>query len=203
MPINSLKKLLSNQKGAMFGLDARLAMIIFAALAIVAGYMGYGRIETAHEARLIRELQAMDDAFKQYQVDMGTFFLFTLKDSSGDKDIAALWDKSLVKRGFQPKWNGPYITDESLTHKNYGKWGLQYGQETRVDYCTLYSKCFLWIRLTNVPAKIWETINSIIDEGAGASPELIGTKIKDGKIQADNKTDPRQLFYRSIERNAK
>ncbi|RYG58082.1 MAG: hypothetical protein EON60_13795, partial [Alphaproteobacteria bacterium] len=82
----------------MFGLDARLAMMIFAIMATVAGYVAYGRIGMARNAALIGEIEAMTDALQAYQVDMGTFYLFTLDkpvdDETSLEDITALWDKS-------------------------------------------------------------------------------------------------------------
>ena len=192
--------LLHNQKGAMIGLDARMAMVVFAALSVVVGFLGYGRISTAKDARLISELQAMDEAIRNYQTDMGTFFLFPLRTSDGIDDLEALWNKKRVRRGFQKHWNGPYIHEHTLNHKHFGRWAVYYSQANREDLCTSRTECFLWIRLTDVPTDKWEAVNQVVDEAYGDHPEELGTKITHGIVQADSDLDPRQLFYRSAER---
>jgi hypothetical protein len=192
--------LLRSQIGAMFGLDARLAMVIFAALSVVVGFIGFSRIDTAREARLIRELNAMDEAIHAYQADMGTFFSFTLKNADGFTDLEALWDKEKVKIGFQPRWNGPYVHEETRNHKIYGTWGLFYAPPNREELCTSRSDCHVWIRLTNIPADVWASINQVVDEAYGDQPEEGGREIDLGRVQADTDLDPRQLFYRSAGR---
>ena len=57
---------LTSQRGAMFGLDARMAMLIFGLLSIIAGYYGYSRIATAKYAALIKELEDLDLAMQAY-----------------------------------------------------------------------------------------------------------------------------------------
>ena len=191
---------LTNQRGAMFGLDARLAMVIFATLSVVGGFLGYGRISMAKDARLISELQSMDQAVRTYQADMGTFFPFTLEESDGITDLEALWKKDRLKPGFQVHWNGPYVHEHTLDHKHYGRWGVYYSQADREQICTTQSNCYLWLRLTDVPADRWAVVNQTLDEAYGDEPEEDGTAIHSGLVQADSNLDPRQLFYRSVER---
>jgi hypothetical protein len=191
---------LQSQTGAMFGLDARLAMVIFAALSVVVGFIGFSRIDTAREARLIREINAMDDALRAYQADMGTFFSFTLKNADGLTDLEALWNKEKVKLGFQPHWNGPYLHEETRNHKIYGTWSTFYAPANREDLCTGQSNCYVWIRLTNIPAEVWASVNQVVDEAYGDRPEDPGLQINQGRVQADTDLDPRQLFYRSAGR---
>lgn len=195
---------LHSQSGMMFGLDARLAMLIFALLAVVAGYVGFGRIAIARQAALVGELQAYEQALEHYQADMGTFYLFTLNkpvnDDSSIEDIRALWDVSMVKPGFQGHWNGPYFTTETRKSRNYGNYSIFYAQKDRRNYCTTDSDCYIWLSLTQVPEKIWKQVNAYVDEANGAAPENPGDDISSGKVQADAPTDPRTLIYRTIER---
>jgi type II secretory pathway pseudopilin PulG len=194
----------STQTGAMFGLDARLAMMIFAIMATVAGYVAYGRITMARNAAIIGEIDAMTDALRAYQTDMGTFYLFTLDkpvdDETSIEDLSALWDKSKVKQGFRNRWSGPYISTETRHHRTYGNWTIFYAQGDRKNYCTTDSDCFIWLSLSKVPATVWDEVNAYYDEASGRSREQRGDAITSGRIQADGTANPRTLIIRTIER---
>ena len=186
----------------MFGLDARLAMVVFAVMATVAGYVGFGRIGMAKTAVLIREIEGFEHALKSYQTDMGTFYLFTLNkpvnDNSSLEDLTALWNRDMVKTGFQNRWHGPYMTLESRKSRNYGNWSLFYAQGDRRNYCATDSDCFVWLSLSRVPAKTWEEINDYYDTAGGSVKETEPTT--SGKVQSDGATDPRTLIIKTIER---
>jgi type II secretory pathway pseudopilin PulG len=188
----------------MFGLDARLAMMIFAIMATVAGYVAWGRISMAKTAALAGEVDAMTQALQSYQTDMGTFYLFTLDkpadDDSSLDDITALWDVKMVKEGFKNRWHGPYVTFESRKHRVYGNWSIFYAQGDRKNYCTTDSDCFIWLSLSNVPTKTWNEVNAYMDEGGGTTKEGKGEDITSGRVQADGPTDPRTLIVKTIER---
>lgn len=193
-----------SQTGAMFGLDARLAMLIFSILAVVAGYIGYGRIAIAHQAALIRELDNYQHALEAYQTDMGTFYLFTLNkaddDTSSVHDIEALWNPKMVKPGFRHLWHGPYLTYTDRNSRSYGTYSVFYAQGDRKNYCSTDSSCYVWLALTKVPAKVWAKINSYYDEANGVEPEPTDQAIAMGRVQADSVEDPRTLILRTVER---
>ena len=191
---------LNNQRGALFGLDARVAMVIFAALSVVAGYTAFGKINRAKDARLLKELYAIENALDSYQTDMGTFFIFTLdEDDDTKEDLSVLWDKTRIKQGFKRHWNGPYLNVGSTQSQLFGKWSLTYGQEEYDQYCSTSSRCFVWLNLTGVPKETWKKVNTFVDEANGKEPEG-GDKIRLGRIQASHELDPLTLYYRTIER---
>ncbi|PIZ30913.1 MAG: hypothetical protein COY40_03440 [Alphaproteobacteria bacterium CG_4_10_14_0_8_um_filter_53_9] len=187
----------------MFGLDARIALGIFAILAMVTGFLAFGRIQTARDTKLVKQLQTIEESLEAYQADMGTFYLFTLnKDKSEDgvHDIEALWDKDLVLSGFQKNWNGPYLHRTSRRIQPYGNLSVFYAQPDRQNTCTTDSECYLWLALSNVPEKIWLTVNRIYDEAGGKMPENPTMAASLGRLQADEATDPRMLILRTIAR---
>jgi hypothetical protein len=194
--------LFGSQRGAMFGLDARLAMVVFAVMATVAGFVAFGRISIAKNAAVIREIESFEFALNQYQADMGTFYLFTLNkpvdDTSSLEDLTALWDRNMVKSGFQQNWHGPYMNIESRRHRTYGNWSIFYADDNRGNYCSTESRCFVWLSLSRVPAKLWDEINTYYDERGGGEKEA--NPLASGKIQADAATDPRTLIIRTVER---
>ena len=188
----------------MFGLDARLAMMIFGIMATVAGYVAFGRIAIAKDAALIKEINAFNEGLARYQTDMGTFYLFTLdkptNDNSSLDDITALWDRDRVKQGFRNLWQGPYVTFTSRKSRNFGNWSIFYAQGDRKNYCTTDSDCFIWLSLSQLPAKNWKEINSYYDEASGGAKEQPADAITSGRVQSDGDTDPRTLIFRAIER---
>ncbi|NBV54226.1 MAG: hypothetical protein EBR79_00730, partial [Proteobacteria bacterium] len=157
-------------------------------MSVVAGYSMFSRITTAKDAALASELIAMENALQHYQTDMGTFYLFTLNKKDGDdsslEDITALWNKEMVKPGFQKNWHGPYVGFESRKHRTYGSWSLFYAQPDRQNYCMTDTDCYIWLSLSNVPEEMWQSLNAYFDEAGGKQPEPPGEDIKQGKVQA-------------------
>jgi len=189
-----------NQRGALFGLDARVALLIFISLSIVAGYAGFSRISTAKETALAKEMKAIDQAFTQLQVDMGTFLMFALNNPIDAKNFAVLWDKFYLKPAFRKHWNGPYYTDQHLWHKEYGGYSIHFAQGDHSSGCISTSQCYVWIELTEVPYDVWNSLNGLVDESLGDIPEPTGERHIRGVIQADGATDIVNLFYRSAKR---
>ncbi len=196
--------LTSSQRGALFGLDARIALGIFAVMAVIATVVAYGRITTAKQVALVAELTAIDNALLNYQTDMGTFFLFTLNkepdDTSSLDDITALWNPEMVKEGFRKNWNGPYLMRETRRSREFGNYSFFYAQPDRKNYCTTTSACHVWVSLTGVPAEMWDKVNTIFDEAGGKQREEKGETLSTGRVQADAATSPRALFFRGIAR---
>lgn len=188
----------------MFGLDARIALTIFSTLVVIAGFVGFSRIQAARQAALVADVEAISNALAAYQADLGTFYMFTVEKPEGSEDTAedltALWDKSRVKQGFQGHWSGPYLHRTSRARPPYGLFSVFYAQHDRQSECTAQSQCYTWLSLTKVPAQEWETVNSFYDEADKSGNEDAGQKILTGKVQADGATDPRTLYVRTTSR---
>lgn len=188
------------QRGAMFGIDARLALTIFGVLAVVAGYVAFGRIGIAKQAALLGEINALELAMANFSADMGTFYPAALNkaiDEDSANDLAALWDKSLIKPGLQERWNGPYVARESLRGREFGTWGLLYAQTAnRAESCANMAECAVWLTLTDVPEARWNEVNAAYDEGGGKYPEAASQATQIGRVQADGAGSTRTLFVR-------
>lgn len=203
----TLRTLLKSQRGAMFGMDARIAMSIFGALSIVAGYTAFSKITSSREAALYNELSEIDYALRQYALDMGIFPLFTINGmtispsvtADATRSFNALWTTTTnVAATYTPRWNGPYLNIDTNDHPIYGAFTVTFAQADHTTACTSTVTCYAWINLTNVPAEIWESVNAYVDEENGATPE--GTPLTSGRVQASGAVNPRTLFYRSVER---
>ena len=111
------------KKGAMFGLDARIALAIFGALSVISGAALYSAIQTAKSESINQGLKEVEKAIEAYMVDMGhmseyypTYDIIELgclatNYSNCDADAAY--------------WKGPYIGEESspywlLSHRVTG-----------------------------------------------------------------------------------
>mgnify|MGYP005844517255 CR=1 FL=1 len=189
-------KTFKNQRGAMFGLDARIAMAIFATISIVVGYFGMGKITTANNAAFLKQLQAYEDAIMQIQTDLGVFYQFAIDGSDGIKDFNAIdTETGNILARYQPRWNGPYIDGIRRDHPIYGSFTVAYQQADYTTACNINNDCFVWLVLDGVPASVFDYVNRHVDEDSGLDSE--GTPISEGRVRADGATDPRELRFRT------
>ncbi|HAG52695.1 MAG TPA: hypothetical protein DCL21_02800 [Alphaproteobacteria bacterium] len=65
--------MINSQKGAMFGLDARIALAIFGALSVISGAALYSAIQNAKAISLLTELQEVGKATESYYLDTGSY----------------------------------------------------------------------------------------------------------------------------------
>lgn len=184
-----------SQRGAMFGLDARMALAIFGTIAVVSGYMGISKLTTANRAAFIKEVLAYEDAIQQIQTDVGVFYQFAIAASNGVTDFNAIEFNTNIAAQYRPRWNGPYIEGIRQDHPQYGSFTLTYRQENGTTVCNISNNCYVWLFLTNVPAEVWAELNKYIDENNGTAPE--GTPISEGRVRADGATATRELRFRT------
>lgn len=184
-----------SQRGAMFGMDARIALAIFGAVAVIAGYIGISKLVTAKEAALVKELNAISQATQQAQTDVGTFYLFALDgfdDASAPYDVPdaanafmSLADSTNIDAKFRPRWNGPYLDITTNDHRTYGSWKLVARQEDDVTAtCDFDTTCSMWIQLDGVPGDMFTAVNRYIDENGGSAPE--GAPAASGRVRTSN-----------------
>ena len=92
------------KKGAMFGLDARIALAIFGALSVISGAALYSAIQSANATALVTQMEEVEKALSSYYLDTGV-----LPGLSGTQDLLI---KSLVTNPGVEGWNGPYLSME-------------------------------------------------------------------------------------------
>ena len=149
-----------SQKGAMFGLDARITLAIFSGLSVVAGAVGYGYMSKTQVTAVVTELTNVSKAYINFQLD-------TQVDTETFTDL-------LDRDGGQIGWNGPYLTMSSDDHLAYGKYNLLYGIDmnkvkgSKPRPC-LNKKdlCFVWVQLTDVPSKLALQVDEAVDGSNG------------------------------------
>ena len=185
---------LPRQRGAMFGLDARIALAIMAILSIVAGMTVVLSITDIRGKALSKELVLYKTAFESMQYDLKTG-IYDAVNSGADMDtrsFAALYDRSEIKTAYQPKWLGPYVKRESTIHPEYGQMYLLLATQTDPTDTVCGSSCYYWIRIDGVSQAVFNHTNDAIDGTAEASPE------SEGKVMwaYDNVNDINILYYR-------
>lgn len=194
------RQITKNQQGAIFGIDARIAIAIFALLSVTAGYFALGRLEQARNGAVLKELQSLDFAIQQLQVDMGVFYGQAIANSNGKDDFKALYDSDVLARNFKNLWNGPYIDEETHYHSILGHYYIAYYRDD-MSPCEARGECFAFLALTEMPIETWEFINAYKDESLGAESEHESMKHLTGKVRSLNINDEKiTLLYKSVGR---
>ena len=98
-------------KGAMFGLDARIALAIFGALSVISGAALYSAIQESKVTQQLAQIKEIEKAIEQYILDTGSMVPFSATVPIADLSIAALVEKPAGVTG----WNGPYLSLEKGT----------------------------------------------------------------------------------------
>ena len=189
-----LKKLTS-QRGAMFGLDARMALAIFGTIAVFSGYVGISKLTSANRAAFIKEVLAYEDAIQQIQTDVGVFYQFAIAAPDGVADFNAIEFNANIAAQYRPRWNGPYIEGIRQDHPQYGTFTLVSRQADGTTACNISNNCYVWLFLTNLPADVWAEFNKYIDENNGTAPET--TPHTEGRVRADAAAATRELRFRT------
>tara|TARA_Y100001960_G_scaffold10952_1_gene10426 strand:- start:3084 stop:3680 length:597 start_codon:yes stop_codon:yes gene_type:complete len=145
------------KKGAMFGLDARIALAIFGALSVISGAALYSAIKDARLVSIISELNEYGKAYDQFLLDTG--------EEPGMTPFH-MHAKELVE-STKTGWKGPYIdylsapndivvkvtnpllggeialVYEKLAYKDWNS-----NNNWDVEYCggVTGESCYIWVR---------------------------------------------------------
>ena len=117
-------KYFKKQRGAMFGLDARIALAIMASLSVVTGASMVQLMKDNRVEEMLYEHERVSSAFDAMQEDMETNLVSALNTTSavwGDL-YRGLTDVSRFGAAYQPRWRGPYQTEQnSIMHEEFGR----------------------------------------------------------------------------------
>lgn len=168
------------KKGAMFGLDARIALAIFGALSVISGAALYSAIQNAKAVATISELKELTKSLESFYID--TASIPELYDSFNY--IAK--SNRLIENNSIPGWRGPYSplqkhpTTENLRKGNgndyhiaYLKSNLDWSTPTTTEACDSSNICYSWARVYDHAKTYSESIklsiDQIIDNADGAN----------------------------------
>lgn len=200
--MGGLRPTIHKQAGLLFGLDARIALGIFAALALVVGYIGFGRVQGARDAVLVKELLTLEEALANLQADLGVFLPFALAtgpDGSLDnpRQLAVLWDATLLKPSMQQLWHGPYVHRRSLQVPPYGSLGLIYAAEAPGTQCSADTKCTIWLTLAKVPPKQQTMLEETLDKSGSKTATVESNPETTGRVRSEGVGEAKTLYYQT------
>jgi Tfp pilus assembly protein PilE len=160
-----------NKKGAMFGLDARIALAIFGALSVISGAALYSAIQEAKVIAAIAEMNEVGKAYEAYYLDTGTELNLIANPYLEIQELV-----ESTKTG----WKGPYLPYKISTNirLNNGKYTMiiyelkdgPWAGSTEADWinakCDLNNvtgNCGTWIATTSLPIDIINALDLKID----------------------------------------
>jgi len=169
------------KKGAMFGLDARIALAIFGALSVISGAALYNAIEEAKATAIITELNELGKAWEAYYLDTRTS-LPELDSNKSNSGFHVIKTQPLNINLGVNGWNGPYTSYKEgasylISSRAEDVWLMTL--TTDVDWsntanglCTTGRNCFIWARMYKSPTVLdeyWkEAIDEKVDDSDGA-----------------------------------
>tara|TARA_Y100001960_G_scaffold280027_1_gene312628 strand:- start:1821 stop:2420 length:600 start_codon:yes stop_codon:yes gene_type:complete len=187
------------KRGAMFGLDARIALAIFGALSVISGAALYSAIQQSKVVAMVTEVSEIEKSLEALILDVGVNMpVYNARDTRVKNLIANV--DSL------DGWNGPYASYNAITGQNHhiehpaydyigllkmkNDWGSSYDYSTAdwTDFdCT--ADCSYFISLGNktdgaTPHPFEYSFFSNIDEYVDGSVDAGKGKIryKDGYL---------------------
>jgi type II secretory pathway pseudopilin PulG len=98
-----------NNKGAMFGLDARIALAIFGALSVISGAALYSAIQDSKATSLLTQMQEVGKAWEQYYLDTGQPIKMAVNATCG---VPCHYKLAELIESTETQWKGPYISFE-------------------------------------------------------------------------------------------
>jgi hypothetical protein len=157
------------QRGAMFGLDARIALAIFGILSIVAGVTAINVLGQAGVTAMITELQNVKKAYQEFHLATGdntTRFLDLVDNQS---DILG--------------WNGPYIDLLSDKSRQYGTYSLVEGRQDVSGVPPVECSgglCGIWLKLTKVKDSVAAEADKSMDAESNGSAGVFRIEYQPG-----------------------
>ena len=176
----------------MFGLDARIALAIFAVIAVVAGTAIVISMDSTRAKALAQELSETGKAIESICYDLRADLYPSLIQPSPKNAFTALFDSSVLKDtdNLRGKWLGPYIRATSTTSR-YGEMMIEARREKHADTCEMGAPCYLWLTYAQVKKGIATEVNSVIDGEHEEDPS------NHGRIQWNDGGDTVTLSYQA------
>jgi hypothetical protein len=183
----------NSQRGAMFGLDARIALAIFSLLAVVAGAAMVSNMAENRAKGLVSELTETAKAVDGFHADLKDDIYMVLLEPTEARAFQALYDDTVIREdeNHRARWNGPYIRAASNRHAEFGELSIQKRQNLHTERCDVYEGglCFLYLVYGQVPPNVVAEVNRIID---GPGEQNAQTS---GRVQWSQDNDQTQILY--------
>ena len=183
--VDSLEKRdrFKTNRGAMFGLDARIALAIFGALSVISGAALYSTIQDSKATAYLVNLQEVGKAWEQYYLDTGQSLPRHHADNT-NPHYYLLENKFLVENHSPALsgWNGPYLSHSVLNYHLYDdnikeiymatltdetNWGDTVGWGSGT--CTSGKNCYVWVHTATQDKSLVDALDKKIDGALDAT----------------------------------
>ncbi len=167
------------KKGAMFGLDARIALAIFGALSVISGAALYSAIKQSRAIAYLTEMQEFAKAWEQFYLDTGVEFLH---HATSGGNYYVFKTGALENNPGVDGWKGPYASSENsqghFRHIMMLSPDVTWPDSSLLDgwpdgICTSGRTCAIWTRTFPGAGELDESlataIDEYVDEGDGKS----------------------------------
>ena len=167
---------MTNQRGALFGLDARIALAIFGVLSVVAGVAIVTSIDGTRAQVMATELADTTQALESFHHDLKTDIFLSLSSPTENGAFQALYDNSVImeRDNLKARWNGPYIKASSNIHPRYGAMSLTKAGPLHTMACAPEELCYLYLVYSNVKTDIALKANEVLDGPDEVDPAAQG-----------------------------
>jgi len=174
-----------NKKGAMFGLDARIALAIFGALSVISGAALYSAIQDARVTAIVTELDEIGKAVTAYYLDTG---VYPASKVGGDNATLLDGDALIAKPGTLTGWQGPYLpheagaTTDMLNHSIYTEISINGMLDATWEDVTLGAgKCLP----TSTACSVFACVSGLSDDMQKAADIKVDAKVVSSALTAD------------------
>lgn len=187
--------MMTNQSGALFGLDARIALAIFSILSVVAGVAVVTNIDSTRAQVLANELVDTGKALESFHNDLKTDIFLTLSTPGGKNAFQALYDNAVIMEAenMRARWNGPYIKFTTNRNSRFGEMYLTKGASDHTQPCNSEDVCYLYLVYSSVKPSIVQDTNTVLDGEREKNPDLEGRLQWSSGEDGNNKA----LFFRA------
>ena len=181
----------NSQLGALFGLDARIALAVFSLLAVVAGAAMVMNVNESRAKGLVAELVDTGKAIEQFHADVKEDIFMVLEEPTEARAFQALYDNMVVteadnRRG---RWNGPYLRAASNFSANYGEMSLRKRSGNHQQDCDSENLCYIWLVYSEVQPDVVREANELMDGVGEAAADV------SGRIQWSQQEDRKLVLY--------
>ena len=164
---------IQTKRGAMFGLDARIALAIFGALSVISGAALYSAIQDSRVTAVLTEMDNVGKATTAYYLDTGIY-----PEAEVGGDNKTLLDTRELTSSSVTGWQGPYLpfedgsTARMLDHPIYeeiGVYGLidEYWDDATLgaSKClpTTSGSCSVYVCYTGLSDDIMKALDEKVD----------------------------------------
>tara|TARA_Y100001960_G_scaffold289774_1_gene329879 strand:+ start:220 stop:822 length:603 start_codon:yes stop_codon:yes gene_type:complete len=133
--------MLNIKKGAMFGLDARIALAIFGALSVISGAALYSAIQQAKVVSLVQDFREIAKALEAMYLDTGSV-------PNGQNSTSPSLDADEFLSSTSSGWKGPYLNYTVSSSNISHSLGRIYIRTIDFDSRTT---------VANVPVGVWDS----------------------------------------------